>query len=261
MRSREHKHMTTFRKAIRRALFDQPERRRILTRLKRYAGDRGAYHDDLALAVMARALQPNSNCVDVGCHDGLYLDEMLRLAPAGEHHAFEPIPVLAERLRQRYRGREQVRVHQLALSDHAGSSDFHFNHTNPGWSGLRRRAYPRADDVVETMPVATRPLDEVLSRDGRVDFIKVDVEGAEFAVLSGAREVLRRCRPVVVFEYGLGSAEYYEAWPEAMFDLLDGIGYRIWPLERSGMADASLSGELFTRHFHEGLGYYFVARP
>ena len=50
-----------------------------------------------------------------------------------------------------------------------------------------------------------------------IDFIKIDVEGAEFLVLSGAKNILLKSKPVVVFEYGLGASDFYGTDPEMMF--------------------------------------------
>jgi precorrin-6B methylase 2 len=48
-----------------------------------------AAYDAQAVEVMRRCLRADSNCVDVGCHEGSILSEMLRFAPAGTHYAFE----------------------------------------------------------------------------------------------------------------------------------------------------------------------------
>ena len=47
-----------------------------------------------------------------------------------------------------------------------------------------------------------RRLDNVLTPPADVGLIKLDVEGAELAVLRGASELISRCRPVVLFESG-----------------------------------------------------------
>jgi hypothetical protein len=50
------------------------------------------------------------------------------------------------------------------------------------------------------MPVTVRRLDEIIPEDVSIEFIKIDVEGAEAAVLRGASNLLRSQQPVVVFE-------------------------------------------------------------
>ena len=47
-------------------------------------------------------LKPDSNCVDIGANEGDMLRQMTTIAPAGIHHAFEPIPTLAAKLKIEY---------------------------------------------------------------------------------------------------------------------------------------------------------------
>src|SRR5687767_13192167 len=72
-----------------------------------------SHYDRLTLAVMQHCLRPNSNCVDIGAHRGTILAEIVRLAPAGTHYAFEPIPPHAHYLAKSF---PSVQVHTLALS-------------------------------------------------------------------------------------------------------------------------------------------------
>ena len=58
----------------------------------------------------------------------------------------------------------------------------------------------------------------------RLDFIKVDVEGAEHLVLRGAQKTLERMRPTVIFEYNV------ESGPEA-YSLLEKMGYGLFDME------------------------------
>ena len=69
-----------------------------------------------------------------------------------------------------------------------------------------------------TVPVDT--LDRVIPADMTIDFLKIDVEGAELQVLRGASAVIRRSRPVVMFECGSERAAAYGVQPEDMYDLL-----------------------------------------
>lgn len=52
----------------------------------------GMLYDQQTVEVMRLVLENNSNCVDVGCHKGEILDEVIKLAPEGLHFAFEPLP-------------------------------------------------------------------------------------------------------------------------------------------------------------------------
>lgn len=63
------------------------------------------------------------------------------------------------------------------------------------------------------------PLDALET--GRVDFIKIDVEGMELEVLDGARQIIERCRPAMMIEA-------IKTDQTALFELLTNYGYRVY---------------------------------
>jgi len=243
--------------------------RRIYKRLERVYGvlGKGAYelgdlneiYDRQTVKIMERVLSGNSNCIDVGCHKGLVLTEILRLAPGGTHFAFEPIPYLFEDLRRNYPG---VQVHEMALSDASGTSAFHYVVSNPGYSGLKQRHYDRPNETLELLQVRTERLDDVLGENARVDFIKVDVEGAELQVFNGGITTIKRNRPVIVFEHGLGAADCYGTRPEQVYDCLSSrCGLKISTLSSWLDGGSPLTRREFKRQFRRAINFYFVAHP
>jgi FkbM family methyltransferase len=184
--------------------------------------------------LLAFVLHAEDNCIDVGAHRGAVLTEMVRVAPAGRHIAFEPVPQLCEVLRT---GFPSVQVYEAALSDHSGHSDFaHVRGDAEGWSGFRFRPLPTGEEAdVENIQVQLQVLDEVLDPEYRPAVIKIDVEGAEHQVLLGGLSTLRRHRPLIIFEHGSGSAETYGTSPGDIHALLgDQLGYRIFDLDGNG---------------------------
>jgi FkbM family methyltransferase len=204
-------------------------------------------------ALLATVLRPDSTCVDVGAHAGAVLAEMVRLAPDGHHHAFEPLPDMAAALAARF---PQVEVHRLALSDTRTTREFVHMVDDPGWSGFVQRPTPGGQDA-RRITVQTAPLDEVLPPGTRVDVLKIDVEGAELEVLRGARETIARDRPVIALEHGLGSADFYGTSPDSVFALLADAGLRVFTLAGDGPLDAAG----FAATFHTGRAVNFVAHP
>jgi FkbM family methyltransferase len=207
--------------------------------------------------MLAFLLAPDSNCVDVGAHRGAVLTEMVRVAPKGNHIAFEPIPSLCDILREQFPG---VEIRHAALSDHAGEADFaHVKGLAEGWSGLRFRPLPTGEEAdVENITVPLEVLDDVLDPDYRPAVIKVDVEGAEQQVLGGALRTLRRHRPTVIFEHGVGSADVYGTSPDDIHGLLTGEGgYRIFDLDGNG----PYTLEEFKRTYYACERVNFVAHP
>ena len=210
--------------------------------------------NDHLRAILGAILQPDSNCIDIGAHDGVFLREIVRLAPRGHHIAYEPLPEFAAKLAAEF---PAVTVRASALSDHAGDAEFVHVLTRPGWSGFRERPYP-GNESVRRITITTESLDDALEPDYVVHFIKIDVEGAEEQVLRGAMQTIRRHRPVIALEHGLGSADYYGTRPEAIHAILTGeCGLAVFDLDGGG----PYSAEEFTRMFDEQVRVNFLVRP
>ena len=94
---------------------------------------------------------------------------------------------------------------------------FKFVESNPGYSGLKERKYDRPNEIVKDIVVKTDLLDEIIPSGEKIDFIKIDVEGAELQVLKGGMELIRRNKPVIIFEHGLGAADCYNTKPVDIF--------------------------------------------
>jgi FkbM family methyltransferase len=166
---------------------------------------------------LERLVTRTSNCIDVGCHIGVMLSQLIRLAPQGRHMAFEPVPAKAAWLRRKF---PEVEIHQVALSDTPGQITFFENLTRSGFSGFK--ATPdEADETVEYV-VECRPLDDFRKPDRPVSFLKIDVEGAEFLVLRGAVEILKHDRPAMVFESIIGNVEKFGQTRRDFFEFLTG---------------------------------------
>lgn len=133
-------------------------------------------------------ITPGMRTVDVGANIGLYtlyLAELVR--STGRVFAFEPEPDLYARLQENcaLNGAHHVRTFNFALGRQAGRSMLHRSSLNSGDNRLGPRT--DASSLVE-VPVVS--LDEVLANE-HVDFIKIDVQGHELAVLQGMAHVCR----------------------------------------------------------------------
>jgi len=198
-------------------------------------------------------LAPDACCIDVGANIGEVLTEIVRVAPRGQHIAFEPIPALAAALAKRF---PDVVVHASALSDEAGEHAFAHVSSRPGWSGLRARPGVDPGDV-EHLTVPVQRLDDVLPEAYVPALIKIDVEGAELGVLRGAEQTLRVHQPLVLLEHGHGAAELYGTGPNDIYNMLTGLGYRIFGLDERG----PLSAAEFADCFATGSRVNFLAQP
>jgi FkbM family methyltransferase len=215
-------------------------------------------YDRLTKKLMSHNLKSGSNCIDVGCHKGEMLDLMLRYAPQGKHFAFEPIPEMYENLKIKYNG--QAEILPYALSDKEGKTTFNYVKNAPAYSGIKKRKYDIENPEITEIEVKLAKLDDIIPQDIPIDFIKIDVEGAEYGVLKGGEKIISKYKPIVVFEFGLGASDYYGTKPEDIYNLL----VRDYGLKISNLKDfinnkKPLTLDEFSDTYFNAKEYYFVA--
>jgi len=135
--------------------------------------------------------------IDVGAHRGEHSMAAARQQPDLTVHAFEPLPALFDLLSQ---GPENFRVHAVAVGEQNGVAPFHVDRfeaassllvmdetVRTGWKGGHLLGQQR-----EILVPVTR-LDSFMQHEGigRVEFLKIDAQGADLAVLRSAGERLR----------------------------------------------------------------------
>jgi len=148
-------------------------------------------------AEIGRRLERGDVFVDIGSSEGDFALIAARIVgPGGAVHAFEPEPRNVEIIRDNVALNrfDWITVHAVALSDRDGEADL-FRSDVTGWHSLLGGLEHRDRDVVR-VPVAR--LDSLGL--ARIDMIKIDVEGAEVAVLEGARDSIARHRPVILLD-------------------------------------------------------------
>ena len=207
--------------------------------------------------IIQKTLLNDSNAIDIGCHEGEILDYFLRYAPSGQHYAFEPLPHLYTNLKSKYTKRAHIYPH--ALSDTEGTTTFQYVKSNPAYSGIKKRKYDRPSEEVVEITVDQTKLDEMIPDDIRIDLIKIDVEGGEYLVLSGSSRILKKDKPLLIFEHGKGGADHYGVTPDMVFDLLEKYSYSIYNLNSFLNDKKVIDRAEFIRQYDQEEHYYFVA--
>lgn len=240
----------------------------ILLRLKRLVKKlpvvitKNQQYDAQTKQIIRKVCTAYSNTVDVGTHHGDILDVLLQQSPSGTHYGFEPLPGFYQSLVIKYQQQKNIVLFDLALSDVNGNSSFNHVTSNPSYSGIKKRNYDRTNETDEKIEVRTARLDDVLlQQNKKIDFIKIDVEGGELDVLKGAAQLIKRDRPVIVFECGLGGSDVYDTTPAELFTFFDELGYQVSLLKNYLKEEASLSKTSFEEQYYQKLNYYFVALP
>ena len=213
-------------------------------------------YDNQTFQIMKIVLEADSTFVDVGCHKGEVFDHAIKCSPKGKHFAFEPIPDLFYKLKTKYK--DICEVKNYAITDSCGESEFHYVVSNPAYSGIKKRSYPK-DEIIDKIKIKTSTLDKELINELRVDLIKIDVEGGEFGVLKGAKDVIEKFHPVFIFEHGLGASNYYNTDPDDVYELFDLSDYNIFTLKGFIKQSPPLSKEKLNDLYNRNKEYYFLA--
>jgi FkbM family methyltransferase len=166
--------------------------------------------------------RPGWTVVDVGAHQGLFTVHAAReVGPGGKVISFEAFPGNAERLRRNVasNGLRNVTVIGAAAAEKEGRAELHLT---PLVSGGQSLVFDNAA-YHGTITVPLKTVDGVLAElgAGRVDLVKIDVEGAAQRVLDGAPRLLA-AKPRLVMEIEGADAEL-----AAMRSRLEGLGYRV----------------------------------
>lgn len=186
------------------------------------------------LDLMRSLLGPGATMLDLGAHTGTYALHAARaVGPTGAVYAFEPLPSNAERLRVNVglNGFTQCTVVQSAVSDVAGRAPFQSVEVGgeSGWGSM----VIDASAVTHAIEVDVVTVDGFAQANGlgRVDLIKLDIQGSELQALRGAEHVLRTSRPHVlceVVDVYWGSGQTTTAADLAAF--MTDLGYRSSPV-------------------------------
>ncbi|MCA6364011.1 MAG: FkbM family methyltransferase [Bacteroidetes bacterium] len=135
--------------------------------------------------------------VDVGAFHGYFFETVKDEVNIASAVLIEPQPALVNELRQKYGNDSSIKIFDTVLSDTRREVEFYRQAESATSSMLRideKMLGGHLDTSVAEVTTHTAvPLDELLANDTRqIDFLKMDVQGAELLVLKGAQHVLKR---------------------------------------------------------------------
>jgi FkbM family methyltransferase len=166
---------------------------------------------------ITEVVRSNDVCLDIGANFGWYTTLLQRLcAPGGSVHAFEPVPNIFARLERNVAlagNPPNIHINNVALGDAPGSVTMHqFAGLTIGHSSLSTMG--RSDYTTVEVPMMT--LDSYLEEHHleQVNFVKMDIEGAELMMFKGAGKLFRQVVPPIwMIEMALGTTRGFNYLP------------------------------------------------
>lgn len=192
----------------------------------------GCYEPNEFVA-LAQILKPGMTCIDGGANDGLYTTFIAQqTGPTGKVYAFEP----SKREYQRLLGNLKLNNHSWvepipsAIADAEGDAQLVV-------AGYEHEGQNTLGDFVHegitqshTESVHLECIDQVIARKKitALDFLKLDIEGAEMKALRGALDSIKKFHPYMLIELNDAALKCQGASSLEVTQFLDNLGYRIF---------------------------------
>jgi FkbM family methyltransferase len=193
------------------------------------------------LRLLERLLQPDWVYVDAGANEGEQTLFAAKRLPRGRVIAFEPSTEIRARLTGNVaaNGFTNVTIERFALADAPGElplfrapARYADGSFNEGLSTLHPRG--AADALEEVVSVVTLDAYFAASPVARLDVMKVDVEGAEHAVIRGGAATIDRFRPFIILEVVDETNRAAGHTSAELLELVRGHGYVVHDIDRRG---------------------------
>ncbi len=181
-------------------------------------------------------VKPTSTVLDIGANAGLLTLPFAKVhVPQGKVIAFEPDDEVLKQLRINValNNLTNVIIEPIALQDDSSITEINFNirEARDG-DGLLNKGISTIQSIglhsKGTSSVKASTVDNYVkdNKVKKIDFIKIDVEGAEYRVLKGALETIKREQPVIHYEFSIVLDKLAESNNSSQtFNMLADLGY------------------------------------
>lgn len=173
-------------------------------------------------------------CIDVGANFGFVSLALSRtISQQGKVYAFEPNTFVFQTLEksiQLNHLENLVIPYRKAVGAETGLIKIHSRKTTSN-------ILEQEDAQIETVEIIS--LDSVFEELDRLDLIKIDIDGLESAVLEGSRKIMKKFKPIVVFE----------ANNEAPFNFFSNLNYNLYDLNLSPIEGIKKGANIFAIPF------------
>lgn len=188
-------------------------------------------------------LGPSADVIDIGANLGFYsvlAAQSLRQRGSGVVHSFEPNPRIFTELGHNValNSFSNVRLQCAGVGDVTSEMTLYVNEHAVTYSSLRQTQEFLQEEI--RVPIVT--LDEYAETNklSRVGLVKVDVEGGELLVFKGARTLLARDHPTLIYEEFERGYQLFGYSAREVRAYLTGLGYRLYAIPENAASDAPL---------------------
>lgn len=190
---------------------------------------KGSWEPEM-LREIGHHINEESVCLDIGANIGQHSLFMAKIAQKGRVYAFDPITKLTTQIKESVEKNSlsNIEVLNFGLSNENKIIDIYLNNLNMGNTTFKKRLGASSVEKAET-----KIFDSFWESRGKIDFVKIDVEGYEYYCLLGMKESLRKYHPKIILEFTPLFYNKMGIKNEEIIELLFNLGYSLYDLEKN----------------------------
>lgn len=176
-------------------------------------------------AIISKIVEKNDICIDAGANYGWYAT-LLAQMNVKEVHAFEPVLPTYKKLEENFKlleNKKNIFLNHFALGNETKDIKLHIFENQPNGhasiSTMGNTKYIEYDSKMITLD------DYLLKNCGKtkaINFIKVDIEGAELLFLQGAKNVFKQTvPPLIIMEMALQTSKHFGYKPNDLLKFIN----------------------------------------
>lgn len=191
------------------------------------------------MEILERFVNKNSNSIDIGANFAYYTHRLSNLCPSGHVYAFEPIPFtynVAKKIVAHYNFKN-VSLYQLGVGNENCKTVFevplqsfgaysagqaHLSGRNNELEGKSQHYKFESHEKINCEIIR---IDDFKEINKPIDFVKVDIEGAELFALKGMKNLLLKDKPIVLLEINPFFLEGFKIKESELTDFINEIEY------------------------------------
>ena len=188
-------------------------------------------NDEQEINLVKKFIKSGTDSIDVGVYRGVYSYEMSKYSE--KVHSFEPNPIIFKYINKNLKKFiKNIHLYNFALSNQNKTMNLKIPIRNSNSNKeIFEEYYEMGKATIhnennfenyENFEIQTKKIDE-LNFDNKISFIKIDVEGHELEVIEGAKNTIKRDKPVLLVEI---EKQYTKKEVAESINFINSLGYK-----------------------------------
>lgn len=186
--------------------------------------------DDVIINLIIKNLGNNCTVLDIGANIGYYTIPIAKkiFALNGYVHAFEPVEENFSSLLKATEKNDvakNVVLNKFALGDYNGNIEIIKTEKGNSSNAVLSFNDKNYENGLNKETIEIKMLDDYINKVSRCDFIKVDIEGAEYFLIKGGRNFIKKFKPIIYGEFNVFFLRKFGYSLLDIWEILAPLGY------------------------------------